>query len=1222
MVTLRIYFFAGFHLQREDQPLPAIPSVVGRSLFAYLITYRDQPHTRDLLAGLFWPDVPDANARRRLSQTLWQIRRALDAPPDQPYILSQADTLQLNVEAPYWLDVEEFQAACSEFPIEPSAGEPQIPSARIETLRDAVALYQGDFLAGYYDDWALTERERLREMYLTALNHLVRSYRAQGAFEEALSFARQIALQDPLREKAHREVMRLCHLLGRTNEALQQYEVCRTALAEELDTEPTPATTALYREIVASAEDITAPYLPAAVSPAPSPLLEGAGRVPLVGRERERAALVDCMEKALGGVGGLALLEGEPGVGKSRLLQEVARDAEWREVQVLWGRGRESGELPPYGVLRDALEAGLSPLRAGQLAQSVDGIWLREVSLVLPQIAEWLPDLPRRVSLEPAQQRERLLEALARTIIALGQIAPCLLILDDLQWADEASLEALLHLTPRLAESRVLVIGSYRGVEARERAEVWDALRTLDRTGGRERLLLAPLTAAVSGELVRQALGLERAAPLFERRLFRETEGNPLFVLEALRALHDEGLLYRDEEGDWSTPWDGATADYAELPLSPELHRLIAGRLARLEPAVRTTLNTAAVLGADFDLALLIRASAEEGATVLTAVDKLLRRGLFVEAETTYHFSHDKVRQVTYVEIPEAERRRLHREAGDALEALTPEQVEALAYHFDRGGAREKALTYTLQAGERAQDLYDNPAALVHYERALVLAGDDPAVRWDILTRQEQVLNVLGSREAQVSVLDEMDSLVQILGKPVYEARSLYRRGELEMLTGDPQHALILLREAAELADVADEHVLRGNCLIAAARAHWRMADLPRCQATTEEARALFGETGDWKGEERAINMLGNLHLGMTGDYSRALAYFEQNRRLTHERGDGYLEATAQVNIGITRLALGDYQRALEVLNRALPTVVRISDRLYEALIRLWHGGCYWGLGDLQPAENAVEEALAIIRQIGDPNFEIEALALLGLIATDRGLYTEARDHFAQALEVAETNKQHWDAVVQRSHLALALARSGEDEEAHRLATQIIDEVNQLGPDRTLIHVVYFEIHQVFAFTEGLAVARPYLKRAHQALIDAADRIRDPDLRRSFLENVPENRAIMTAHGLGRPPTPHRHLRIRLVRVDAPTGRPLRDDERVEVTWTVKSPNDEQVSGKVARRQHRLLRLLNEAAERSAAPTVADLADALGVSASTLKRDLAALREAGHQVRTRGSRNR
>ncbi len=1219
---LQVRLFGGLTLTWDNATLP----LAGRSapsLFAYLITYRHRAHTRNLLAGTFWPDLPDAQARRRLSQALWRIRRMLSPLPSPiPFILSDADTIQFNVEADYWLDTEEFQVACSRFPVDIIDLGLETLNMELETLRNAVQLYSGDFMAGFYDNWTVIERERLREMYLAALGRLLELCKARGVYEEALRYAQRLAAEDPLREEGHREVMRLCHLLGRNNEALQQYELCRAVLAEELGAEPTATTTALCREIAASVGEAEIPYLPLAPGLLPSPLLEGTGQVPLVGRQQERTTLAGYLEQAISGQGGMVLVEGEAGVGKTRLLQEVARDAEWRGVQVLWGRGRELAELPPYGVLSEALRAGLLPLRAGQLVQLVEGVWLREVSLILPELAEWLPDLLPHVALGPEQDRMRLLEALTRTVLALGQIAPQVLILEDLQWADEATLEALAHLTRRLAESRVLVIGSCRGEEVRERAAVWEALQALDRAGYRERLELSRLTGEETGELVRRGLGLTEEAPLFEARLYQETAGNPLFALETLRALHDEGLLYRDPSGEWSTPWDKTTTDYAELPLPPEVYQVIARRLARLGADERATLNTAAVLGADFDFTLLFRAGNLEQEASLAAVSELVRRRLLEEEPTAYRFSHDKVRQVAYTEMAEAERRRRHRQAGEALETLHPEQAESLAYHFTEARVWDKALDYNRQAGDRARAVYANQAALTYYEQALSLVDkDDLVTQWEIHRQRERVLNVLGRREEQLASLAEMMRLAVALSDESRRAATLYRQGHLKVRTGAPTEGLALLQEAADIARKLGDPSLAGKCCNTIGRAHWLLGDAPRCLAAAEEARTLFRQANDRGGEVGALNLMGNLYLGLLGHYEQALHCFQQMLAIAREINDVERENAARANAGIALMAMGCYQRSQDYLSRAEAFFTQVGYKLWLAVIAFGQGNNHLGLGNYDAARSAAERCLALCREVGNRNFEIEALWLLGQIVLDQGRLHQAQAYFEEAVEVAQASEQLHDLAWQQSYLALTHLRLGEGETARQLSAEAVSIMESQEQHIGLLEIVFFNHYRILAQLEGGEAAQPYLARAYEVLRTRADTIHDPELRHSFLENVAENRAIVAAHRFGYLPARLRRQTVHLPAASAPTGRPLRDDEWVEATWTVTAPEDDAVLGKVARRQQRLQRLLREAKEQGAAPTVDDLGDALGVSRATIKRDLAALRRAGHEVRTRGSRN-
>ena len=244
---------------------------------------------------------------------------------------------------------------------------------------------------------------------------------------------------------------------------------------------------------------------------------------------------------------------------------------------------------------------------------------------------------------------------------------------------------------------------------------------------------------------------------------------------------------------------------------------------------------------------------------------------------------------------------------------------------------------------------------------------------------------------------------------------------------------------------------------------------------------------------------------------------------------------------------------------------------------------------------------------------------MLGLIALDRDDPQQARAWFEQGVAVAQAQQQMVDWAEQLSHLALTYARLGDYEGALRLSGRALESLERERDVDDHLKRACWERACIVGVAQGAKAAVPLLERAYQLLMSIVERISDPDLRRSFLENVAENRAIVAAYRLGRPPAfPHRR-RARLPRADAPTGRPLRDDEYVEVTWSIAAPEDDEVIGKVARRRHRLLRLLREAAEQAATPTVYDLSEALGVSISTVKRDLAALRAQGHDVRTRGS---
>ncbi len=1312
---LRIRLFGQLELDWDDTPLLLPRSPAARSLLAFLIIHAGRSFSRDFLAGTFWFDRPDPRARRALSQALWHIRhtlRPLDRPGTAQAQDTAADRLVTEREAVTfhllpgdWLDVKEFQEKvhrCTD-------NQAPVPlSTCLLELSEAIALYRGDFLEECYDDWALLERERLRELYLDALETLVAAHKQRGEYEEALTNARRLVAADPLRESAHQELMRLYHLLGRDRAALEQYKTLSRILADEMGVEPMAATVTLAQEIAARLEEADLPYLPVKVRPAP--VFERPELMPLVGREKERATLLAHLEAAIGGQGGLVLIEGEAGVGKTRLLQEIARDAEWRGAQVYWGRGREPAELPPYGVLREALQAALSPLRAGQLAELVEGVWLREVSRMLPELAEWLPELPPYVALEPEQQQARLLEALTRTVLALGHIVPHLLILEDLQWADEATLSALIHLLRRLAESRVLVIASYRGEEAREQPALWEALQSLDRAGGHQRLLLARLTAAQTGELVRRGLGLAARAPLLEERLYRETDGNPLFVLETLRALHDEGLLYRNENGDWSTPWDETTTKHTELPLPAGVGQMIARRLARLGDNERATLNVAAVLGSDFDFALLAQAVNLEREVALAAVSELLRRRFLVEEPAVYRFSHDKVRQIAYMGIEETERQRLHRQAGLALEALHPEQIEQLAHHFSLGQVWDKAVDYHKQAGDRAQEVYANARAAAHYTQALEaleqLPGPlDPTRSFELRLAREAVYALQGERAAQAEDLRALEALAATLddgGQLAAKRRAkvALRQAHYAEAIGDYSAAIATAQIAIELARAGQDATSETMSYLQWGIALWRQgnyeAALPQLEQAlalartaclrqmeaessrnlgivlyyqgdytgarpySEQALRIFREIGDRQGESWSLNNLGNLSL-YQGDYTGARTYYEQSLRIKREIGDRMGEGYLLINLGIVFLEQGDYATARDHLEQSLQICRLIGDRRGEsnALINL--GLVAWSQGDYARARAYLEPSLRICCEIGDRQSESWALAYLGLLSHRLGDNETAREYSEQVLLIARelgNRSVQGYALTNLGHALVGLGRLMEAADAYRQALDIRRELGQ----HNLAMEPLAGLARVSLAQGDLSQAQDYVKeilnylktntldgteetfqiyltcyralravhdpRAQETLIGAynllqerAAKITDAKLRRSFLENVPAHRELVSIYHDLQARQYGSQIIVSLPRAGAPTGRPLRDDEWVQVAWTVAAPEDEAVAGKVARRHHRLLRLLREAAEQGAAPTVPDLAAALGVGVRTIKRDLATLRAAGHEVTTRGSRS-
>jgi oligopeptide transport system substrate-binding protein len=631
-------------------------------------------------------------------------------------------TVQLDPQADLWIDVEAF-AAC-------------IDKSNPDDLEKAVALYRGDFLEGYYDDWIITRRYWLDSLLCEALTRLMMEHEAADKAAEALSASRQLLERDPLREDAHRAAMRALCMLGQRNAALEQYRRCQEAVQHELGVEPMVETTELYQAILEgqlglgpvlrtrpAAESEASPALPSGANP-----LAAGVRGPLVGRDQEMTWLQDRKRAAQKGQGALVLVSGEAGVGKTRLVETFAQRQRWQGVCVLWGRCYEFERILLYQPIAEALRSVVPTLTRPELEANPTWV-LVEVARLVPEILEALPELEVTPPMRSRQERSRLFEGLYRFmthLVAQGQV---LLVLEDLHWAAESTLQLVHYLARQLASLPVLIVGTLRPEAVVQRHPLMALQQDLAREGLAEVLHLEPLSEQATETLVIGMSGMGKAAAPLARRLFDETEGNPLFLMETIKALFEAGLLCM-AEGRWAGDL-GRLAE-TDFPLPTGVSKTIQSRVCRLDEDTQQALRLAAVLGREFDTDLLAALWGRSEEATLEALETLLRRRLIEEGRGAlgrdYAFTHHKIQEAVYAGIPDRVRERLHGRAGIALERLYGPSVDdmagELAFHFQAGAAhdehlRDKAVQYLLQAGDQARWAQAHQDATEYYRQAL-----------------------------------------------------------------------------------------------------------------------------------------------------------------------------------------------------------------------------------------------------------------------------------------------------------------------------------------------------------------------------------------------------------------------------------------------------------------------------------------------------------------------
>ncbi|MEE9533085.1 MAG: BTAD domain-containing putative transcriptional regulator, partial [Acidimicrobiia bacterium] len=1274
MAKLRISMFGGLALESDAGNLPQIPSRTGRSLFAYLVTHRDTAPTRDLLAGLFWPEMAETQARRRLSHALWQIQNVLtELGGIDNHVIASPTSVRFNPEADYWLDVEQFDGALAELK---SAGHSSLDAAAdgLNQLTAAIELYRGDFLAGFYDDWIVLEQERLRQGLFSALNHIIRLNKSRGDFDQALLYARRLAMQDTLREEAHREVMRLSYLLGRPNEALQQYERLGSILASELGTGPDAETTALRNDIASGRESSIIPFSQAARSR----LFEASDHIPLVGRVPERSEITARLERALSGSGGLAVVEGDAGIGKTRLLVECAEDANWRGLTVLWGNFPADGPTRPFAGLVEALADGLTPLRVQQLAERVEGVWLRALTPLIPGLDDWVATLPEDIPLKPEEERARVQQAFYRTFRALAELTPTMLVLDNIHQADEDSFWALRSTIRRLDDFPLVVCLAYRREEMEARPALWSLLRSLGEGISSNVIRLGQLSSQETAEYVRRVMP-DGPKPELSRRLQEETGGNPLFILETLRALHEHQVEEALKEHE------SAAFEIEDFPISETVSRLLSMRLDRLSGNARHAVNVLAVAGGSRDIDFLASVSDLGRPELLDALGVLISAGMVDASAGGYSLTHDQLGRVASGDLPDSEKRYLHERVGLGLESHEPKDIESLAYHFSAAGS-SRAATYLEIAGRLAVEVRAYATAAAHYSKALQEAEK---ADWeeDQLTRlcldYEEVLDVLGDREGQTRLLDQLEvhtsgdpgktaevlerqgwlaahssrftiatakaeaarTLNQQLGLEQGLARNLHLLGTLETWSGRPETALPLLSEAIRLA--SGNPGSEAECRHALSDALTECHRYAEARAEIDTAIEIYGEIRDLRGLAGALGSSANIQ-GESGSLDQAVSNYQQAIQLCRSIGYSYGEGRNQVNLGAAENLRGRPAAALAAFESARDIFMVLGNRRGEAHARANLASLlHHLLGDDQAAERESRAALAIFAELVHPRGQAQCLGTLAQIALRRSQAEVVEKTIEQARVLLVGTDAEFLGLQSLRTLAHLRIDQGRKEDALEIIDGAIKRCLDLGITGVLPTLrvtqarALFELgdldaclassDQVDSTDEATALlywrwqaqlAMSDAAAAYETLVEANRRLSarleglsdsDGEL---ALRAVPIQRQLSEAWQQAKP----RHLTVRLAAADAPTGRATRADEMVDVTWTVEHALDLHLPAGPERRGRQLLRLIQESSAHYARPAIRELAIALEVSPATIRRDLATLRAAGHEVRTRGSR--
>ncbi len=926
-----------------------------RALLGYLIA-TGQAHRRERLCDLLWdgPDDPRAELRWSLSK----IRSVLDG---QAGVRLVADRERVGVES---------DGAVADLAAVRSLLGGNVSTVPVDALRAAAELFGGEFLDGLdlprcyrYQEWCMAEREAASRLRLSVLAALVERLEDQPT--DALAYAHSLALADPLSEAGHAAVVRLLSRLGRSKEALAHYERARRVLEVELGAPPSDELEEARRalQFVAGTRPSALPSVAASNTtrqPAGVPPPEAF----FIGRDAERAEIDGIVQATVGRrPTGAVLVTGEPGIGKSHMLKRVGERMIAAGGQAFVARAFEAEGARSYGIWIDLLRATMRTQSRGELPP--------KLGLLLPELG---------AAGDGPGDRGQLFEAVVDLLRDIASRRPTVIMLDDIQWIDEAS-SSLLHYVARHMDAAdgLLIACAARAGEIDDNPAASRVLRSLDRDGRLRTIELATLTPAETAELVRQVDPVLDAT-----RIAAESDGNPLFALELARTCRQGGA-----DG-------GRTID-----------AVIAGQLAPLTDQVRETLIWAAAHGRVFSPDDLARVVPLDVAELLSALGELERRGLVRPVgDDTYDFTHDLVRQAAYRTLSQPRRRLVHRHIAQGLNALAGADAALaadLVRHAALAGADEMTARACVLAGEQALRLFANAEAVgfaeqgLHHLERLGHGPAEPELRIALL--RIRVLAAAGpglrSLPSLAETITQATNAAEEQGLQAAAATGHYLLSVLHQEAGDVQRAESSTLRAAEAGRAADDttrarqlantarclieletEIARSRDLIDEAggiadslgldlcELHWARGLLKRWDGREDEAlsslsRALALARRDqdrWR-EYKCLTWLAMLEQEM-GRYADMKAHCEELRTVAARLQE---DETPFVETLQALATLASTERSAKgMLAKALARLRAVDDKSYLAYALNRAAGLYRQTGCAEEARHCATEALTI----------------------------------------------------------------------------------------------------------------------------------------------------------------------------------------------------------------------------------------------------------------------
>jgi DNA-binding SARP family transcriptional activator/tetratricopeptide (TPR) repeat protein len=978
---LRVLLFGGGRIFDAAAEIKLPSRTWTLPLLAYLLFHRGEMIPRSRLAFTLWPDESEETALRNLRRNLHRLVQSLPpAAKDAPWVRLDGHNIAWNTSSGFELDVAEFER----LRLDPA------------TLERAVALYAGDVLEGIDDDWVAAERERWRQLYLSDLDALIAMNRSRRAFTAAAIYAQRLLAVDPWHEHAIRQLMAVRYESGDSAGALAEFDQFARRLRAEMDVDPMPETIAL-RDAVARGAPI-----PSALGE-PDPIAKRTPAVsPFVGRSEELGRLHSQWLRAARGNGGLAFVRGAAGIGKSRLVSELALAAESEGGRVIAGM-TSLPERNPYECLSAALRGAL-PLVAGiSLAPPL----LAAVAELVPELRSHRPDIPALARLDAESERIRLLDALTQLLVALARPRPLLIILEDLHRAGSATIEVIGAILPRLTRSPVLIVATYRpeGVDRNH------PLRALERASQplSERVDVGPLNES-EVSLLAQAIIPQGTTSGFLMSLNRRSEGNPLFVTELLREAERAG------------------PENFVMPVS--IRTMMTERVASLTPASRTVAEIAAVAGEAFTVDIVREVAGLPEGELLDGLDELLDRHLVRESTERgryeYAFTHHLVHAAIYAGASAGAKARRHRRIAHMLDGSVPdelgERAGEIALHYERGGDAMNAALHYVNAARRVARLNANAEARDLITHALALDPGGDRQRFEPLLLRSKLNARLADATAESADLAELEHVAARLDDDAV-CTVLVRRFDFAFRKSDHAQMEAALERLTQHATSAGSERWLAAAEEARAKSEHSASEFSKSTDSALRARARYERLRDNVAFARLTGFAAHACVNIPGRTVEAQELASDALRLSERSSDPEVRGIALSHAGAVALELQNYVHAVELHRSSLEFYLEIGDRVAEAICRTFLGEALLACWQIDECLSQFRESLHLCQSLGLTRRLPDVMAELGAVLIYVGDFQSAFDWSWRAAESAPAT---WLACVAAANAADAAWQCGD----------------------------------------------------------------------------------------------------------------------------------------------------------------------------------------------------